>query len=249
VCGNGVVEAPTESCDKAIAAGSAGACPTSCPPPAACKKYNRQGDAGYCTARCEMESIVACASGDGCCPAGCQSDTDSDCPAVCGNGVKDPGETCDKGLTAGNDDACRASCDDGDPCTIDSTSGQVSDCTRVCTHTPITACAAGDRCCPMGCTGQTDADCNAVCGNGVVEANETCDPVQSCPTTCADDGDLCTSEMLVTVSPCNVVCTHPPITSCSGATADRCCPTGPMGCSPKPDNPRFDTDCAGMSMP
>jgi hypothetical protein len=248
VCGNGVVEAPKESCDRTIAAGLAGACPSSCPVPMACKRYSLQGEAASCTARCEVESILTCVSNDGCCPTGCQSGSDNDCPPVCGNGVLDQDEICDKGITAGHQDSCPYTCDDGNACTVDSTSGKVSDCTRSCGHTDITACAAGDRCCPNGCTAQTDSDCSPICGNGVVEAKETCDPVSSCPTTCADDLDVCTTEMLKTDlgNPCSVMCLHLPILNCSGSTADRCCPTG---CSPRSDSAGFDTDCAGGNQP
>jgi hypothetical protein len=146
---------------------------------------------------------------------------------VCGNGVVELGEACDKGITAGNPGACPATCDDTMACTSDTTSGRVEDCTRTCTYAPITACAAGDRCCPTGCNGQTDSDCAPMCGNSVVESGESCDPPSACPTTCADDGDACTTDKLTgDAAKCTASCTHTPITMCSGQTADRCCPTG-----------------------
>jgi hypothetical protein len=247
VCGNGVVEGPGETCDPKIPAGTQGACPLFCPGPADCRQYALTGDAMSCSARCEASPVTACTPGDGCCPMGCNHDNDSDCPPVCGNGVVDMGEACDRGITAGNPGACLSTCDDGDSCTLDTTSGRTSDCTRTCSHAPITACTAGDHCCPPGCNGMTDSDCVPVCGNGLVESMETCDPASSCPTTCPDDGDPCTLEMLSGhPEDCNAQCLHIPIVQCSGSTADHCCPT--PGCSAKPDSTKFDTDCAGSSV-
>jgi hypothetical protein len=163
---------------------------------------------------------------------------------VCGNGVVDGSdETCDKAITAGHDGACAASCDDNDPCTDDSTSGRVEDCTRTCTHAEKTACSDGDRCCPSGCMG-ADSDCNRICGDSVVQDQETCDPQSTCPTTCPDDGDPCTAEKLTgTPGNCDVKCEHEPILTCSGSTSDRCCPT--PGCQGgKLDGAKFDTDCS-----
>jgi hypothetical protein len=233
VCGNQVVEGPRETCDKAIKPGAAGTCPTQCPPAPACFRSVLAGETAACTARCRIEAVTSCASGDGCCPAGCNRTTDGDCPAICGNAVVEPGESCDKGITAGNVGACPASCDDGDPCTTEAASGRVEDCTRTCAGSPVTACSGGDRCCPATCNPATDADCSATCGNGTVEKGETCDPPGACPTMCPDDGDSCTAEKLQgDPLTCTAVCRHVPITMCSDAQADRCCPTG---CSPKQD--------------
>jgi hypothetical protein len=117
----------------------------------------------------------------------------------------------------------------------------VEDCTRTCSHAAITACAEGDHCCPPGCNAQTDSDCNPLCGNGVVESGESCDPPSSCPNVCPDDGDACTVEQLTgSAVTCNVRCLHVPITDCSGATSDHCCPTG---CQPRPGSALYDVDC------
>jgi cysteine-rich repeat protein len=59
-------------------------------------------DGGVCTA-------TACTAGDGCCPSGCNATNDSDCAAVCGNGVVEPGEICDDGNTM-NGDGCDPTC-------------------------------------------------------------------------------------------------------------------------------------------
>jgi subtilisin-like proprotein convertase family protein len=50
--------------------------------------------------------VTSCVGGDGCCPASCNNANDSDCPAVCGNGVVETGEECD-GASA---DACPGLC-------------------------------------------------------------------------------------------------------------------------------------------
>jgi hypothetical protein len=171
-------------------------------------------------------------SGDGCCPTWCTIGTDTDCPAVCGDGVRSAGESCDRGITAGVADACPASCDDGDACTQDWGTGSVAACTRKCGHAPITACRSGDGCCPAGCTVAADRDCAPKCGDGKLGAGETCDPRETCPITCPDDGDPCTRERLTgEADRCDVACRHVPVTSCS-AQADLCCPTG---CTPKTD--------------
>ncbi len=238
-CGNGIVEGPKETCDKGINANAAGSCPSTCPAPAACLRYTISGDAQSCTSKCTAEPIKVCAAGDGCCPDGCNRNLDEDCAAVCGNGILEAGETCDRGITAGNKGSCVASCDDNNACTSDSTSGRVDDCTRACSYSKVAECAGGDRCCPAGCTSRTDTDCAAVCGNGVVEMGETCDPPSTCPTTCPDDGDRCTADKLAgDPSACTATCTHIPNTTCSGANGDKCCPTG---CTIK-----TDTDCANI---
>ena len=244
-CGNGVLERPDEECDRAIPAGAPGACPTNCPSIDACQRQRLEGAPTTCSARCAPDPVTTCRSGDMCCPAGCNRTSDADCAPICGNGVREQGEECDRGITAGNADACPASCDDGDACTSDSISGRVEDCNRICSYTRMTACSSGDRCCPAGCTRDTDADCNPVCGNMIVEAGETCDPAPACPTTCFDDGDNCTEERLSgTPLMCNVACSRVPITACSGATSDGCCPTG---CLSRPGTTRYDTDCVGTT--
>ena len=46
--------------------------------------------AGTCNATCTHTEITECINDDGCCPAGCDSSNDNDCPsAVCGDGVCD----------------------------------------------------------------------------------------------------------------------------------------------------------------
>ena len=93
-------------------------------------------------------------------PPGCNANTDTDCTPSCGNGVVEPGETCD-----GN---CPTSCGDSNACTTDALHGSAAQCNAVCTHVAITACAA-DGCCAPGCYNSDDADC-AQHAQGATEA-------------------------------------------------------------------------------
>jgi hypothetical protein len=80
-CGNGSVDG-AESCDKAIAIGNPGACPTSCPAKSACTSYTLIGDASVCTAACVAQTTTTCSgllNSDGCCPPGCSVLNDGDC--------------------------------------------------------------------------------------------------------------------------------------------------------------------------
>ena len=73
-----------------------------------------------------------------------------------------------------------------------------------------------------------------ICGDDLVEGNETCDPPSSCPQSC-DDGDVCTRDRLVgSAADCNAACAADPITQCGDD--DGCCPAG---CNHSTDN-----DCA-----
>lgn len=82
---------------------------------------------------------------------GGDGEADGDAGPVCGNGVVEPGEDCDGD--------CPASCDDDDPCTIDSGTVSPETCSIDCTHEPITVCASGDGCCAAGCDRTSDSDC------------------------------------------------------------------------------------------
>jgi cysteine-rich repeat protein len=107
-CGDGVVTAP-ETCDTAIAPGDPGACPSACNDGNACTNDTLLS-AGTCNATCSYTAITTAIDGDGCCPAGANANTDSDCQPVCGNDVVEMGEECDDGGTVagdGCDDQCQ----------------------------------------------------------------------------------------------------------------------------------------------
>ena len=221
-CGDGVLD-PGELCDPGIAEG-AGACPTSCAA-GNCSTAELVGDPNACTAQC-IVSPLACMDGDGCCPEGCEGTTDGDCSNACGDGIVEGPEACD-----GN---CPTSCDDGNTCTTDTLLGSAAACSAQCSFDPIATCQSGDGCCPAGCDASRDNDCapSQMCGNGIVEAGESCDG--NCPTSC-NDGNACTSDVMNgTAASCNVTCTNAAITSCQ--SGDGCCPAG---CTFANDN-----DCA-----
>lgn len=240
VCGNGVVEAG-ESCDTAIAAGDPGACPTSesCDDLMACTA-DSIGGVG-CQAACANDPITAVGAADLCCPTGADASSDPDCPTGCGNGVVDPGETCDTAIATG-DGACPVVCNDGDACTTDSLVS-AGTCTDTCTSVADVTPAPGDDCCPAGANANTDTDCPSTCGNGALEPGEDCDTAipagaaGSCPQSAADcaDADACTTEAFVGAA-CAARCQVTTITVTG--TADGCCPAA--------GNANNDPDCLAV---
>lgn len=90
-CGNGIIE-QGEICD--------GNCPSICPPDGdACSIEVLSGSAATCDAVCGAQPILACAAGDGCCPAGCGVPGDFDC-AACDIIVPDAAPTIAAGILA-----------------------------------------------------------------------------------------------------------------------------------------------------
>ena len=222
-CGNGVVE-PTarETCEPQS---TERPCPTSCDDADACTVDLLTGSANNCNVNCVRLPILTPVAGDGCCPLGANANNDNDCPAKCGNGVTERGERCDASCPSAAD------CADADSCTIDALSGE--GCARQCTHTRVTMVSTqSDGCCPPGGNANTDADCDAVCGNGVREDGELCDG--NCPTeaSCADN-DPCTDDRVVG-SGCARTCPHARVAP-NLAAKDACCPSGA--------NSTTDADC------
>jgi hypothetical protein len=226
-CGNGQVE-PGELCDPLAS------CPTTCPA-RGCTLLGLQG-AGTCLARCvEMGQQSACASGDGCCPAGCNAGNDNDCAIRCDNGVVEGMETCDPLAS------CPARCP-AQGCRLRRLLNGGT-CNAVCVDDGIeTTCRAGDGCCPVGCNNLTDGDCPVLCGNGVLESGETCDPIARCreqERACvsdqatirmrAGDSGTCTFRCAVTPRPCQngdgfcpAMCTRATDNDCLAAPGDPC---------------------------
>ena len=204
-CGNGVNE-EGESCD--------GDCPTTCEDGNACTKDAMTGSAENCNAACSYTEISQCIHKDGCCAAGCDAVSDDDCSPSCGNGVTEPGETCDGD--------CVEICSDGTACTIDTLIGSAENCSAACSFQEITECLPLDNCCAPGCDANADSDCSVKCGNGVIEPGETCDG--DCLKSC-DDANGCTIDTMTgSEENCNVSCSHQPIVSCN--FGDGCCPVG-----------------------
>ncbi|MBW2731940.1 MAG: hypothetical protein JRH20_06070 [Deltaproteobacteria bacterium] len=240
-CGNGALEAG-ETCDTAIAEGEQGACPASCDDQVACTEDTLIGSG--CNVACAHTSVSACnaTQQDGCCPVGCNANTDLDCSPSCGNGTIEDGERCDTKISAGNPGACPQSCDDSVSCTVDTLVG--SGCNVACSNAKITAChmTKSDSCCPIGCTSGTDIDCDPSCGNGILDPKETCDthipsgqPGACITAASCDDKVACTIDKLVG-SGCTVACANTPISACGGQQKDACCPPG---C-----NANNDADCS-----
>lgn len=224
LCGNGAVDG-AELCDPAIEDGQAGACPTSCAA-SACEVAQLVGSPDACTARC-LKTPVACSNDDGCCPAGCDRDSDSDCTNSCGDGVVEGPETCDGD--------CPTTCPTG-ACLTSTLTGSAALCNVVCETETRLVCEDGDGCCPQGCTSVEDDDCMVAtgCGNGVVDPGELCDG--NCPTTCAPRNACETARLEGFASSCNVSCEYTAITQCSGG--DGCCPNGCTSSN--------DSDCSAL---
>jgi len=239
-CGDGDVHPTEESCDTGIAAGMTGACPddvADCDDTDACTADRVEG-AGTCLALCFNDPISDCVHGDGCCPTGCGPANDSDCSAICGDGLVGLGETCDTGIPPADPGGCPTSCDpDGNPCSNDSLTGGGS-CQAACAYNLITEFFGGDSCCPPGGDATLDSDCQPICGNGVLESGESCDitipagTAGACPTAC-DDSNPCTVDVLFDAGSCDARCVHTPITLF--VAGDGCCPAG--------GNHNIDSDC------
>ena len=208
-CDDGKVD-PGETCDPLAS------CPSSCPS-VQCQVRTLEG-AGTCGAKCTNTTVqTACVNGDGCCPAGsCNKTNDDDCDALCGNTVLEAGETCDP----------LASCPTSCPalgCQLRTLQG-AGTCAAQCVNSGTqTACASGDGCCPAGCNANNDTDCGPGCGNNVIEGNETCDPLASCPTSCPQV--QCQLRTLQNAGTCQAQCVNAGLqTAC--VNSDGCCPAG-----------------------
>jgi len=171
---------------------------------------------------CEAQ---ACGAADACCPTACHANNDPDCAAVCDNSVLEDGELCDP-LSS-----CPSTCA-AVGCQLRAIDGAA--CAAACANAGLeTTCQDGDECCPTTCNATNDAECAAVCDNGVIESGEQCDPLATCPTACPAQG--CALRTLFADATCQAQCV---VTGQIGActSGDDCCPSG---C-----NNNNDTDCA-----
>jgi hypothetical protein len=217
-CGNGMKEG-METCDPLST------CPTSCPP-LGCQ-LRKLVNENTCTAACvNDQQQTSCTSGDGCCPSSCNHNNDTDCPARCGNGVVESGETCDPVSSCISKQAQCTS----DKDKIRSPSGDPSKCTFECTETGR-VCGASDGFCPTGCAAGADSDCkkpvgqacggNGECGTGVCANGYCC--AQSCLTTCYSCAAADTGQANGTCAPvtANKMCS-PPTCSNGDVVEGRC---------------------------
>ena len=132
-CGDGII-AGAETCDTAIPGNQPGACPLSCEQSSTCGTARLEGS--LCTSVCVEAPVTDCLDGDGCCGAGCSAADDADCLASCGNGVVEPGETCDPSGTCPSLSACA----DDAACTTEFIDGSAATCTASCSIALVTAC-------------------------------------------------------------------------------------------------------------
>jgi hypothetical protein len=143
---------------------------------------------------------------------------------ACGNGRMDDREHCDIAIPQGAPGACPDGCSARDGCLAEELVGQR--CGARCAPREISESVPGDGCCPNGATPATDSDCSATCGNGLVEAGETCDPPGSCalPESCSTSKACTVSHLTGAAQTCSARCQELPLASCE--SGDGCCPTG-----------------------
>lgn len=144
--------------------------------------------------------------------------------AACGNGQVDEAERCDIAIPRGQPGACPEVCTGRDGCFKQHLAGKR--CGARCEEVEITETVPDDGCCPAGATTETDNDCSPSCGNGTLEAGETCDPIEKCPSV-----ESCTSSEVCMLarfsgSPdnCTARCEVRPVEEC--ISGDECCPSG-----------------------
>lgn len=158
---------------------------------------------------------------------------------ACGNGHVEGRERCDIAIAQGEPGACPDGCPMRDGCVAEELAGQR--CGARCTPIEITERVAGDGCCPSGATPDTDSDCSAHCGDGVLEQAETCDPPESCPTraSCSTTKACMTAHLTGAAETCSARCQELPIEVCE--SGDACCP---KGCTAAEDD-----DCTEQAPP
>lgn len=153
-------------------------------------------------------------------------------PSDCGDGSVSGDETCDTAIQEGIG-ACPTQCSISGACETQHLEG--SGCQARCVSDPVAA-QSGDGCCAPGTSAGDDSDCRSVCGNEILEGNETCDPSASCPTaeSCKPTGACFHAALSGDPAQCTSECRMEPIVDCIGGD----------GCCPMPCSPASDSDCS-----
>jgi hypothetical protein len=192
-CGNGVREG-TELCDGTD-------CKTECTSDNACIRSQLVGAAKTCDAQCKTTETTACSSGDGCCPNGCDHGTDGDCSPSCGDGVLTGTETCEPGSST-YPCATAASCNDNDPCTTDTVTGNAQQCSAKCANAPITRR-------PVDCDDNDPCTDDAMVESATECAFECTHSEPRRPTGSCEDSDPCTDDTPeISATRCAYECPH-----------------------------------------
>ena len=142
-----------------------------------CQRRRLLGSAGQCTAECVNDgTITMCANGDGCCPSGCNRNNDNNCPAVCGNGAIEMGETCDPvAMCTSQSQAC-VSDRNNDPHAARAWSptapSAATPCARPCGAATDGQCPAACMPCGATCAANQDIDCKLPNGAACTHPNQ-----------------------------------------------------------------------------
>jgi hypothetical protein len=157
MCGDGIVQAELgETCEDSDPEER---CPTleDCADDDPCTRDALSGSKENCNAVCTRAPITSLTNNDGCCPPAATANTDNDCMARCGNGLREADEECDG--STGCDSTCKLTLTQTQVTCLD-TFGK-SDC---------------ERCTCMQCT-----DAMLACRASGIEARDaSCAAVENC---------------------------------------------------------------------
>ncbi|HNT27292.1 MAG TPA: hypothetical protein PKH10_03840 [bacterium] len=205
-------------------------------------------EAGFETSCADIPGMNYADSGNAVCNDTCTGWNDEVACTTCGNGVKDGGETCEKGTIidcgsiagknyeTGTDATCNDTCtgwNDAAVCTLKPIetcdNGTYDPGLEVCEKGLTTPCeeipsanyaAVGTATCNDTCTGWNDATACTTCGNGAKDASEVCDG--SATLSCATVFGNYTGD-----TACLDDCTGYDITDCTAATRTYTCTDKP----------------------